>query len=224
MADEVRRSSARPGAEALAEEMRQAMRLGEFAAGQRLVEHELCKRFEAGRGRVREALRLLAAEGVVIIEPHRGASVRKLGRDEIVQLYQVREVMEGLAARLCAEGGPDVALRRMLDGLRRDMAGAEREGDIARYLERNEAFHSSLVAASGNDFIAQTLDTVRLRTFRIQFNVALDKSVIGASNRQHDKILSAVLDGNGDAAEAAMRAHVRESFRTIEALVDGADP
>lgn len=218
MAKDNRSSATRSGAETLADELRRAMRKGEYTAGQRLVEQDLCQHFAAGRGRVREALRLLAAEGVVVIETNRGASVRKLGPREVVQLYQVREVMEGLAARLCAEAGPDSQTREMLDDLRREMSIAEKNGDISHYLDRNEAFHSYLVTASGNGFIAQTLDTVRLRTFRIQFQIALDRSIIGESNRQHERIISAILQGNAVDAERAMRSHVRDSFRMVSEL------
>src|SRR5262245_21333210 len=86
--------------------IRERVRAGRFVPGQRLVEADIIRELSCSRSRVREALQRLATEGVVTIEEFKGASVKHLTRDEVVQLYRARMVLEGLAAGDCAARAP----------------------------------------------------------------------------------------------------------------------
>src|SRR5689334_7203755 len=100
--------------------LRNGIMRGEFAPNQRLVEADLIRKFGVSRGPVREALSRLAADGLVIMEPHRSAVVRPLTRESLASAFQLRELIEGLAARLAAEG-----VRRdpsRAEGMRRKLA------------------------------------------------------------------------------------------------------
>src|SRR5919204_2708887 len=95
-------TSAKTAVDRAADGIRERLLAGDYAPGQRLIEVELVEELQVGRNTVREALARLASDGVVKIEPHRGASVPRLSVKELEELYAVREVLEGLAARLAA--------------------------------------------------------------------------------------------------------------------------
>ena len=108
--------------------VREHIRHGRLVPGQRLVEADIVAATGASRGKVREALRRLESEGLLTIEEFRGASVKRLGRDEVRQIYQARMALEGLAARECALRA-DAALRARLGA---DPAGTQRRGRLGQ--------------------------------------------------------------------------------------------
>lgn len=201
--------------------IRRAIRAGDFVPGQRLVEADLCAQFNATRAKVREAFRRLEADGIIVVQPNRGASVRALSRKDIERLYEIREMLEGLAARLSARAAAsDAAARRALTEARANLQTAADAGNISDYMERNAEFHSLLVTLSGNAFIGPMLDRIMLPTFRMQFYIAMTRDVIGDSHGQHIGILDALLRGDETAAEDRMRAHVRTSLSLIRSIPD----
>lgn len=208
----------------LAQQLKTAIRSGQYAAGQRLVEADLCRTFDASRSHVRDAIRRLEAEGLLVVRPNRGASVRALTRSDVERLYQIREVMEGLAARLVAEATDAQGVRARLIAMRDNLKSAEEAGSIGRYMQENERFHTLLLDLSGNPYIPSILDQIMLPAFRIQFYMIMDRTVIAQSNRQHDAILDAILARDADSAERLMRAHIRDSQRIIRAMPDDCFP
>jgi DNA-binding GntR family transcriptional regulator len=197
----------------LVDEIKRRIYDGHFVAGQRLIEADLALELNAGRGSIREALRFLEALGVVAFEPHRGARVRQFTRLETVGLLQVREVIEGLAASLTAmrhtvaDGG---RLRRVHEQARQ----ALRKGDVARYLEGNEALHSMIVKISGNPVIHEQLSLAKLSFFRLQTRL-FTASDLARSDEEHENIVSAICARQAKKAETAMRQHVRSSLNVI---------
>lgn len=209
-----------PNAVSLAQKLKQAIRNGRFVAGQRLVEADLCRLYGASRSHVREAIRRLEAEGVVVVQPNRGASVRTLSRADVERLYEIREMMEGLAARLTARAAASEAVRSGILEIKSRLADAEASGNIATYMRENEAFHNFLLEHSGNSFIDSILEQVMLPVFRLQFYMVLDRTIIEESNRQHDAIIAAILERDEDRAEAEMRGHVQASLALIRRIQD----
>jgi DNA-binding GntR family transcriptional regulator len=196
--------------------VRERIRRGSFVPGQRLVEADIVAATGASRGKVREALRRLEAEGLVTIEEFRGASVKRLGPDEVRQIYQARMALEGLAAAECAKRA-DRALRERLRALQRDLDDSERAGDHDRFAKLNEAWHGSITAGSGNEYIAQFLSRLTVPIYRLVFATFYTAERIATANADHRVITAAIVAGRAAAAERAMRAHIGNG---LEALLE----
>ncbi|MBV9076089.1 MAG: GntR family transcriptional regulator [Methylobacteriaceae bacterium] len=204
----------------LADQLRAELATGRFAPGQRLVEADLTERFQASRTRVREALQHLAAEGYVEHLPNRGSRVRRLSRRDVRQIYELREVVEGLAARRAALGIGDPDLRHGLHALWAEMEMAARTGDVARYLPLNTRLHDRLIRADGSVYLQAAAERLRVPILRLQFEVLMTTPNLQLSHDQHAEILSAIEAGHGEGAEIAMRKHLRSSFEAVWALPD----
>ncbi len=199
----------------VAEEVLRRVRDGELAPGQRLIEGELVAEFGAGRSTVREALSRLAAEGHLVLERNRGAVVRRMTPDDVRELYQLREILEGAAAGLAARhiGEPghrarmEAALaenRRLVDAL-----------DLPGYIAHNEEFHALVVDLARSSLLAEMVGQLRTRAFRLQFRRLATAEGAVASAAQHEAVGKAVLAGDAETAERTMREHVRASGEEI---------
>jgi DNA-binding GntR family transcriptional regulator len=199
---------------AVARETREAILSGRLAMGQRLIEADLTREFGVGRSSVREAIRHLSSEGLVEIVPHRGAVVRRLTRAEVVDRYEIREVLEGLAARLVAARIGDPAIRQGL----LDASGAEHGASIADYRMRNYRLHGAIGDLSGNAQLAAMIRQLWLPAVMSELRDELGWTHWRQSEAEHQAIIDAILAGDGEAAEARMRAHLRQGAGRITAL------
>lgn len=192
---------------------------GRFGPGMRLTEAALAQRFGVSRGPVREALRQLAAEGLVALERHRGAEVRQLSRAEVAALYELREVAEGLAARRAALRCGEPAARA---AIAQTLAEAASARDASGFGAANARFHAAIVALAQNPYVADTLARLRLGALRVRFRMLDDPAARAESQLAHARIAQALLAGDGAAAEAEMRAHVRAAAARLQGLPDRA--
>ncbi|HEV7715255.1 MAG TPA: GntR family transcriptional regulator [Steroidobacteraceae bacterium] len=199
--------------------IREMILRGDLPPGQRVAEAPLADVLGVSRTPVRQALPLLAQEGLLSVHETRGYVVRGFTSADIVDAIDVRAVLEGLAARRVAEQGPSKALLRELRSCLGDgdaILGKRHleESDEARYAEMNTRFHRLILDASGGTLLAETLD----RNSRIPFAgpqaLAFDKGkleqmydMLNYAHRQHHAIVEALERGHGARAEALMREH-----------------
>ncbi|MGH6880498.1 MAG: GntR family transcriptional regulator [Hypericibacter sp.] len=192
---------------------------GRFAPGQKLAEAELSKRFGVGRGTVREALRQMAAEGIVAVNMHKGASIRLLTRDDARDIVEVVESIAGLSARLAAERGTAQG-----KGELRDLLAAMRpltaHPDSFDFARARADFYAAVTILSGNRELVRLLSTVQVHLVRIQFRTAYwaDQRDLGLIH--YERMVDAILAGDALKAERAFRAHMRAFARAVEALPD----
>jgi DNA-binding GntR family transcriptional regulator len=177
--------------------------------GDRLIESALTRRFSVSRGPVREALRRLAAEGLIEHAPHRGAVVRLLSARDIVELFQIRVEMEALAARLAALSPDKAARASFVEAIAMIFADAPRR--METYLDENAAFHAAVLSLAGNKQLQELSARLRLTLIMAQVGDALTVEVMSASVREHRVIAKAIVDGDGAAAAAATRAHLERA-------------
>ncbi|MGI9116932.1 MAG: GntR family transcriptional regulator, partial [Gaiellales bacterium] len=196
-------------AERVYEDLREAIIGGEYAPGERLRAEALAGRFGTSRTPVREALMLLEGDGLVEIEPRRGAVVRTFDPADLVDLYEVRAVLEARAAALAAGRiGPE--------GLAALEASCERaEGltgasvrTIDTMIAANEDFHRIVIDAAGSPRLLGALRTVAgiPRPFKTVF--WSDPAERGRSLASHREVIAALRAGSAERAESAMRLHV----------------
>jgi DNA-binding GntR family transcriptional regulator len=206
--------------ETVTEEIRSGIKEGRYVPGQRLVEADLSKVLSVSRGPIREAIRRLASEGIIEIAHNRGAMIRKLTRHDVISLYQVREVMEGLSAKLTAERISNSNHRKSLDKFLAELNDMSRSEDYASFADHNERFHSELVKISENAELSKLISQLQISLFHLQFRLLLDQKVILQSIKDHENILKAILAGDEAAAERAMRRHIRRTREDIEKVPD----
>jgi len=177
--------------------------------GQRLIESALTERFAVSRGPVREALRRLAAEGLIEHSPHRGAIVRRLSPRDIAELFQIRVEMEALAARLAAQSPDRAARARFVEEIAPIFANAPRR--VEAYLDENAAFHAAVLRLAGNLQLQELSARLRLPLIMAQVGGALTDEAMRASVSEHRAIAAAIVDGAAAAAAAAARAHLERA-------------
>lgn len=194
--------------------LRERIRQGRLVPGQRLVEADLVAATRTSRGKVREALRRLETDGLVTIEEFRGASVKRLGPDEVRQIYRARMALEGLAAAECAVRAA-APLRERLLAIQRELDEGEHAGDHDRFAKLNEAWHGSIIAGSGNEYIAQFLTRLTVPIYRLVFATFYTAERIAAANADHRLITAAIVEGRAQDAERAMRAHIENGLNAL---------
>lgn len=180
---------------------------GRLAPGARLDESELAGRFGVSRTPVREALRELAANGLVEARPHRGVIVGRVTPERLAEMFDVMAELEAVCARLAARAMTSVE-RRRLERLHDGCRALVVDGDPAAYHTANERFHSAIYEGGHNRFLVETTLGVRARLApfrRAQFRTI---GRLARSHEEHDRIVAAILRGDGDAAAAAMRSHI----------------
>jgi DNA-binding GntR family transcriptional regulator len=200
----------------VSEWVRERIRHGRLVPGQRLVEADIVTATGVSRSKVREAFRRLESEGLLSIEEFRGASVKKLGLDEVRQIYQTRMALEGLAAGECATRA-DAALRARLRELQDEMNAGESAGNHDRFARLNEAWHNLIIDGSGNGYIAQFLKRLTVPIYRLLFSTFYTTQRIAIANADHRVITAAIIEGRSADAERAMRAHIHNG---LEALIE----
>ncbi|MCC6355156.1 MAG: GntR family transcriptional regulator [Verrucomicrobiae bacterium] len=178
---------------------------GEYEAGQRLVEAKLAEEMGISTVPVREAIRELAGMGVLGFEVHKGAWVREVSLTETIEALQLRSVIEPLAARLAGEG-----MRRCCGALREScgaIVAAARARDFVGFQEHNQAFHRTIVEASGNGTVRRVWLSlafeVRTRVI-LDFLAARDPVAIAM---EHEPIVGAFEAGDVEGAAGLLATH-----------------
>jgi DNA-binding GntR family transcriptional regulator len=192
--------------------IKDGVREGRYAPGQRLVEPELTEALGVSRGSVREALHRLDAEGLIQLAPYRGASVRRMSRTDVAELHQIREVLEGHAAAEAARHIDEADRAEMLELERLWDEGTE----FPSYNEYNEQFHNLVMRIGRNAHIPHFVQQTKLALIRIQFQVMLvQPRQTERSRGEHQQVIEAIFRNDAAGAEAAMRSHIRSSTNVI---------
>lgn len=187
---------------------------GHLEPGSRIDEAGLVDRLGVSRTPFREALRTLAAEGLVVIRPSRGSVVRKLGPRDVHAMLEVLAHLEVLAARLACEraSGEGVAALVALHGRMLDLY--ERR-DRLPYFKLNQAFHSGLVALTGNETLAEVHGGIQARLKRIRFLGNDEPARWADAVAEHEEMALALAARDGDALSEVMRRHLENTWERV---------
>lgn len=201
-----------------------SIRAGSYVPGQRLIEADLTRDYHVSRGPVREALKRLAAEGVLTLTRHRGAYVRALSRievrDSLVVLEALVGLMAGLAARRIGEG--DNAMR-MREALKRLLAFKD-DGGTAAFLDARRGFYDAIIQIGGNYELKRMLPLMQIHLLRMQFESYITPRDREKQFKEYETITDAILAGNFKRAEKVASLHVRRTRLSVMRLPDEAFP
>ncbi|AZB65424.1 GntR family transcriptional regulator [Cereibacter sphaeroides] len=191
------------------EQVRDAIHSGEFKVGERVTEVALAEKFGVSRTPIREAISKLEIDGLLTNVPRRGLIITDLSHQQIGELYMMREVLEGAAARLAALSGSDVEITALKDLVAMEAGALD---DPQQLSEINKRFHRLLALAAHNRYLLVALE-------QLSVTMSLLPSLLGEGARarsahdQHIQIVEALRTRDPDAAEQAIRQHIRASHQ-----------
>jgi len=205
-------------AEVIAQSLKEMIYEAELKPGQPLIQERIAEMFQVSRVPVRDALQLLIANGIAVNVPRRGVIVRPLSRRLLAELFEVRKILEGAAARMAIRNGTPEHWRR-LEGLVAQQAECLKSGDVKRYAKLDDDFHRALYDAVGNERLVELIfaNWELIKQARSASTVVPEhgKAWIANSLKRHKRILAALKKGGEDAACAAIFENIDSSEREI---------
>lgn len=197
------------------QQIKQRILDGEYAPAQRLIETSLAEDLGVGRHNVRAALDRLNGDGLVEIEPNRGATVKSFDLPEVLDILMAREALEAEVTYLAAEHIEANQIQRLEECLGM-MREALSQGDYDRYSATNQSFHQIIYEASGNQTMPQLIILLRQRLARLQIRTILVPGRTEQSLAEHNAIYQALQTHNAAAAREAARAHLSSLRANIQ--------
>jgi DNA-binding GntR family transcriptional regulator len=192
---------------------------GELGPGQKIPEKELCARFDISRTPLREALKALAAEGMIELLPQRGAQVATITDEELQELFPIIASMEALAGELACEVITDAQLQA-ITALHQEMLIAYRESRHLDYSRLNRAIHFAIFEAAGNASLLTLYRNLELRIRNIRHTVRQLPSDWKEAVSDHEKILKALTERDRNRLAKVMRQHVMNTAKTVRHSID----
>ena len=203
--------------DAVYDSLRRSILEGKIASGTQLSVPELSRKLEVSRSPVREAVLQLVADGLAIEQPRRGVIVATIGLEDLVEIHEIREYTEALAARLAAERATEAEIGKLTDIVAEQTFAVE-QGDAEGYFRTNAAFHAELGRASHNSRLPGIRKSLEGQ-MRIGLRAVLED--VGQRRRglaEHQEILDAVAKRDGQRAENLMRKHIAMTRKNLAGL------
>jgi DNA-binding GntR family transcriptional regulator len=200
--------------EAAAERLRTLIIEGELAPGARLNERELSERLGVSRTPLREAFRMLAADGLLVQLPNRGAQVVSLSREDARHAFEVMASLEGLAGELAAARVTDADLAEVR-ALQAEMEQAHARHDLPGYYRVNRAIHDRINALAGNPVLTHTFKTLNARLHALRFRSNLVQAKWDKAVKEHREMVEALAARNGEKLRDLLMKHLRNKQRAV---------
>jgi DNA-binding GntR family transcriptional regulator len=200
--------------------LREGIASGQFHPNERLVEASVAMRLGVGRTAVRAALVRLDQEGLVTLEPNRGARVRLISDREALEIEEVRATLEAMLARRAATRATPADLRELRQVVVEMRRRVDKKDSIG-YSDLNARFHQLIWAAADHATASRLVGSLKSQSIRLQYQTILRPGRTERSLREHEAIFSALKAHDADAAEEAMVAHLAEVQETLRWAIDG---
>jgi DNA-binding GntR family transcriptional regulator len=187
--------------------LRDAILSGNLRSGSQLSVPELARQLNVSRSPVREAVLQLVSDGLAVEQPRKGVVVTLIEREDLAEIHAIRQVLEALAARCCAERAPEAAIASLSSIIeKQQQAIAVRDAD--GYFSTNAAFHRAIAEGSGNRRLLAFQALLENQMALALRHVARKPGHMEAGLKEHQRILRAIRARDADKAEAAMRMHI----------------
>lgn len=193
---------------------------GALAPGSALDEQQLAARFGASRTPVREALRQLAATGLVEVRPRRGVTVAQMTPQRVMDMFETMAEIEAACVRLATYRITPLERSRLLD-LHEASKSLVARGDVDAYDGFNQDFHETIYRATHNAFMTELALTLRARLHAFRRTQLRQGDRVVRSYDEHDAVLVAIAQGDGDAAARLMRAHMLNASAAFGRFIAG---
>src|SRR3954463_10790424 len=193
--------------EQVAQRLRQMLVEGRIAPGAKLNERELCEELEVSRTPLREAIKMLAAEGLVELLPNRGAIAVSLGEEDIRHTFEVMAGLEALSGELAAQRITDQELAE-IRALHFEMLAAWTRRDLSNYYRLNAIIHRAINAAAKNPVLSATYDRVNARLHALRFRSNQDEEKWKTAVKEHEQMIEALSTRDTKAMRAVLATHL----------------
>lgn len=200
---------------ATVEALRQMIVSGALKPGQKLREQELCDRLGVSRTPLREALRTLAAQGLVTLSQNRGAEVAALSLDDITALFDVVSTLEALAARLACKASTDEEVAEIA-ALHEQMRSHHERGELPEYFVLNQRIHRAIIEAARNPVLLDVWERMAPRVERAKYLPNLHGQRWHAAMREHEAMVAALQKRDGESLAALMRQHFANGLAVVQ--------
>ncbi len=187
---------------------------GELAPGSRVPERVLCDKFGVSRTPLREALKVLASEGLIDLLPNRGARIVDLTEDDIEEMFQVMGALESLAGELAARKLTEEDLAE-LRALHYQMALHFTRGERMPYFRLNQQIHEKIFAASGNETLVKVYRGLSGRLRRARYIANISRARWAEAVEEHERILAALESRDGAMLGRILKDHLRKTCETV---------
>jgi len=187
---------------------------GELAQGTKIPERELCERFGVSRTPMREALKVLAVDGLVWLEPNRGAWVSKVTLAELEQVFPVMGALEALSGELACENITDTQIEA-IRSMHQEMVGYYKSGELAKYFQSNQAIHEAILSAANNSELSTMYSSLAARVRRARYLANMTDDRWAKAVEEHEQILAALENRNGKQLSKILRKHLKSKFQTV---------
>ena len=188
--------------------LRRAISTGEFAPGERLMEISLANRLGVSRTPVREAIRKLELEGLVIMIPRKGAQVAKITEKSLRDVIEIRCVLEEFAASLACERITEEGKEKLKEAHRQFVEAAQ-TNDIIDIVEKDEQFHDAIFQATCNDRLITIINNLREQFYRYRMEYVKDIEQHSVLVTEHEQLLHAIFNQDSETAKQIMRTHLK---------------
>ena len=224
IADADRGESAKTSPDRVVDAIIRSIRSGNLVPGQRLIEADLTRDYRVSRGPVREALKRLAAEGVLTLTRHRGAYVRAMSRGEVRDSLIVLEALVGLMASLAARRiSADENAARMGEAHERLLAFRD-DGGTAAFLDERRRFYDTIIQIGGNLELKRMLPLMQIHLLRMQFQAYITPRDREKQFKEYETITETILSGDAMRAQKVASLHIRRTRLSLMRLPDEAFP
>lgn len=198
----------------LAEMLQEMIVSGELAQGIKVPEKRLCERFGVSRTPLREALKVLAARRLVVLEPNRGAWVSKITLADLEEVFPVMGALEALAGELACRHVTDAEIATVR-GLHEAMVAAYAQRDLKAYFDANQQIHEAILAAARNQTLTVQYRSLATQVRRARFVANMTEARWAQATREHEEIMACLEARDGERLAEVLRRHLRNKLETV---------
>jgi len=186
------------------------IKMGEIVPGQTLTERGIANEIGVSRTPIREAFKKLIEQGLMEYEPHKGVKVTLYSKEKIEDLYEIRELLEGLSVRRIAERHTDEDIKKLEQYIELAEKAVE-EGSLFKLSEINSEFHNTLARLSGNHYLLEIMSALQMQISLLMSQSLSNKGRPYKNIEEHKMIINAIKSGDKFLAEETAKYHVRKS-------------
>ena len=190
-------------------ELKHKIMTGEIVSQTRLMEIDLSEKMNVSRTPIREAIKRLADDGLVRVEPRRGAYVANISIKDMLDVFEVREDMEGFVAKLAAQRINEEQKKELKAIALEYETAIEKADDKEKIIELDEKFHNFIVKCSDNETLSEMVNYVQELSLRFRYLYYEDPSLYESTAEQHNRIVDAIASGRAEEARVEADAHVK---------------
>ncbi len=198
----------------VAERLRVAIDSGELAPGTRLNEVELCNEMGVSRTPLREAIRSLATEGLVELQPNRGAIVSVVSSEDVTEILPIMASLEGLGGRLAAVNMEREKILQVRN-IHNQMIGHYSNGAVDDYFETNRLIHELITEGSGNQTLVETITNLSAKVRRARFSAHMTQESWAKAVAEHEEMIEALESRDSNRLESVLIQHIETKRATI---------